>query len=621
MEQPKNRSLKGPEAQWSPMKGWLLLGTLAIGYIFAFVLFPGIWKAESLREFMPVYALFWCAYLVVYHLCLWKRVARRWEAWYLLGAVLVLFLHSALYAEPVLNLLNFLFIPLVLMLHGVQGAFSLPKAETWPLVRAYFLGWFLCPFSALDQWFRTLGRIFQGKSGEQGGGTRRSILLGLLCGLPVFIIVCTLLLQADMAMSLALADVLKALRQISFGKLACMLAIALLFYSFLYNMTWGEATKIRPPAAKGKGLPPQAFLAAAGLLLGAYAVFAVFQFTYLTGLKGLPAGLTYSEYAVSGFSQLLWVTAINLGVFALGLCAVGPHKYRVPVLTCLLAATVVVLISAAVRLGLYIEAYALTWKRILSAWLMAYLAIVVVLCFVRLRPKGFFARRRIGLFHLCVLFLVGWYVLLNIVNVEGMIARSVLRRAEDRGGVLSQADADYLRYTLSQDAAKAIAGSDYVEQVYYDVAPADWPGHDAHTISHLPGLEASTGTVLYASDTHGGFHGDGTAFLSVQFSDGDAVQRIAAHPDWAPLPLPDNLMALAYGLETGAESNGPYLVDEGGSPLFPQVERGWYYFEDRHGEAVSPQDDGAIFERNSFNLTLAVYDAETNILYFCTFDT
>ncbi len=117
---------------------------------------------------------------------------------------------------------------------------------------------------------------------------------------------------------------------------------------------------------------------------------------------------------------------------------------------------------------MYIQAYALTWKRVLSLWLMVYLAAVVLLCGWALLGKR-------GVLRLCALVLIGWYVALNLVNVEGLIANSIFRRADQRGGILEQADANYLRYTLSADAKQAILASGYTEQVYYDVQEQDIP--------------------------------------------------------------------------------------------------------------------------------------------------
>ena len=469
MEQMENKPLEPQENRRLPMPkaAWLLLCTLCIGYGFAFILLDH-WSA-TLQTCMSIYGLCWGIYLVGYYIFVGKRAIKKWECWYLACGAGLLVLHSGLYQAAQLSVANILIIPMVLMLHAVWGALEVPKERAWPWVQGYLLGWFVYPFSKIDTWFLAIGKLFQGKTGDdQRRLARRNVWLGVLFGLPVLILVSALLLKADLAMGKVLGSWLKNLPDISLGRIVLMLVLAVLFYSFLYNLAFGQTPRVSQDAELQPRLPGLSFITGAGMLLAVYGIFAIFQFTYLTGLKGLPEGLTYSEYAVSGFSELLWVAAINLGVFSLGLCQAKPHKARKPILWGLLAATALLLLSAALRLGMYIQAYALTWKRVLSLWLMVYLAAVVLLCGWALLGKR-------GVLRLCALVLIGWYVALNLVNVEGLIANSIFRRADQRGGILEQADANYLRYTLSADAKQAILASGYTEQVYYDVQEQDIP--------------------------------------------------------------------------------------------------------------------------------------------------
>lgn len=134
-------------------------------------------------------------------------------------------------------------------------------------------------------------------------------------------------------------------------------------------------------------------------------------------------------------------------------------------------------------------------------------------------------------------------------------------------------------------------------------------------------VDISSGTVIADADTHGGFHGDGTTFLAIQFDDTVCLDSIEGNPAWKPLPLSENLTALAYGLEKGTSAYGPYLTDEDGDPFFPVIANGYYFFEDRHSESTDPKDDADVLNRHSFNLTLAIYDADTDVLYHCEIDT
>lgn len=53
-------------------------------------------------------------------------------------------------------------------------------------------------------------------------------------------------------------------------------------------------------------------------------------------------------------------------------------------------------------------------------------------------------------------------------------------------------------------------------------------------------------------------------------------------------------------------------------PLLPGIANGFYRLIDRHSDAGDGQN---LLERASLNVTLAVYDADSDTLYFCEMDT
>lgn len=133
----------------------------------------------------------------------------------------------------------------------------------------------------------------------------------------------------------------------------------------------------------------------------------------------------------------------------------------------------------------------------------------------------------------------------------------------------------------------------------------------------LLGVDISKGTVVYESDSHGGFLGDGTRFVKISFSDEDCLNMIKQSPDWKPLPLTDTVTALVYGLK----NVGPWALDENGNPLFPAIENGYYCFVDRYFEKNDNEDESEVLKRPSYNFTVAIYDTDTNILYYWEEDT
>lgn len=124
-------------------------------------------------------------------------------------------------------------------------------------------------------------------------------------------------------------------------------------------------------------------------------------------------------------------------------------------------------------------------------------------------------------------------------------------------------------------------------------------------------------TVVEEKDTHGGFVGDGAYYLILDCSDNteDALSIVA---DWNELPLSENLNLIMYG---GEKDDVTYGYDLSEKAHMPVIENGYYYFEDRHSEAKDVSDDSELFSRASFNFSLAVYDSDTNRLYYFEFDT
>ena len=75
------------------------------------------------------------------------------------------------------------------------------------------------------------------------------------------------------------------------------------------------------------------------------------------------------------------------------------------------------LCSGFIRLKLYIDAYGLTWLRMISGWFIIYLAAVIVMSAARLRVE------KIPVMAYSALFLLVWFLVLGCTNPDAMIAR------------------------------------------------------------------------------------------------------------------------------------------------------------------------------------------------------
>jgi len=131
-------------------------------------------------------------------------------------------------------------------------------------------------------------------------------------------------------------------------------------------------------------------------------------------------------------------------------------------------------------------------------------------------------------------------------------------------------------------------------------------------ISRALALDVSAGTVLAQSESHGGFHGDGMTYVALYFENDRVQSKIAENGGWKALPLSENLARLVRGLPTEELDSKSRILG---------VRNGYYCFLDRQADRTDRHDDTDVLNRYSFNFTIAVYDADADILYYVVLDT
>jgi hypothetical protein len=222
---------------------------------------------------------------------------------------------------------------------------------------------------------------------------------------------------------------------------------------------WGMAGLVRLAGATPPGTGRQRFplvgpVEATVVLGSLVALFGAFAVTQVVSLAGggrhvvETAGLTYAEYARSGFFQLVAVAAITfvvlLAVDALTDPADPAVRRRLLILSeACIALTVVVVASALQRLALYEHAYGLTMLRFYAAAFVVWVGLAVVLLGLWLAG----ARRRAWFPAAAVGAGLAGLLLLNLVNPEALVVRRNVALAERTG----RFDAYYL-LELSDDA-------------------------------------------------------------------------------------------------------------------------------------------------------------------------
>lgn len=192
---------------------------------------------------------------------------------------------------------------------------------------------------------------------------------------------------------------------------------------------------------------------------GLFLAFAVAQVVALSdgGRRVIEtAGLTYAQYARSGFFQLLWVASITL-VTLLALRAVVDQtdrslRRRFALLAEITVVLTLLIVFVAVRrLGLYADAFGLTMLRLYSTVFSYWIGAVFVLVGLLVAGIG---RGRSWLPATAVAIGMAGLLCLNVVNPEAMVVRHNVSFAEETG----RFDPAYVS-DLSDDAIPTLVGS------------------------------------------------------------------------------------------------------------------------------------------------------------------
>jgi Domain of unknown function (DUF4173) len=218
-----------------------------------------------------------------------------------------------------------------------------------------------------------------------------------------------------------------------------------------------------------------------------FAAFAVAQAIAATGAAGdalRTAGVTYADYARSGFFELLWVAGITAVVLILfsritNLTERTTQRAFQVLAMVAIGLTLLIVLVAFQRLRLYEEAYGFTMLRLYSHIFAAWIALIFVLLAADF--AGLFRPRRwlVGALSVSAIAVL---LALNVINPEAIVVSLNIDRAQ----ATRKIDAQYLA-TLSNDATPTLLASESPDirriacegSRSYSVSPAAFNWSDA----------------------------------------------------------------------------------------------------------------------------------------------
>jgi len=305
---------------------------------------------------------------------------------------------------------------------------------------------------------------------------------GALIAAPIATLVAVLLAAADPVFASFFnlnLDFNQLMRDVTFIAAGALVAAGLLRLSAAEPLSRVDGPAWRLGSIEG--------LVVLAVLDAVFAAFAVAQAVAATGAAGdalRTAGVTYADYARSGFFQLLWVAGITAVVLILFSRITNlteqTTKRAFQVLSLVaIGLTLLVVLVAFQRLRLYEEAYGFTMLRLYSHIFAVWIALIFLL--LALDFCGLFRRRRwlVGATSVSAMAVL---LVLNVINPEAIVVSLNVDRAQ----ATHRIDAQYLA-TLSNDATPALLASESTDirrlacagPQSYSVSPAAFNWSDA----------------------------------------------------------------------------------------------------------------------------------------------
>lgn len=409
------------------------IGSILYGILFAICLYYGFFGIS-----VPILTIGTQIYLI---LC-FKRLSldRNKKGYFYLVTWFLLSISNCLTGSKNLVLFNTCGMFLLFLCFLFENYFH---TEKWGFGK-YLLELIVTPCAAvgnIDAIILSAHQFFTVKE-EKKNSKAKYVWLGVLIAIPLLIVILALLASADVVFK-------NVLFQFSWDFLpdrpiwfAILFAVGVFgshgMLAYLSGKTMEEIKE------KEKSWEPVVGITFLSILTIVYLVFSVIQISYLfLGEFALPSGVTYAEYARTGFFQLLFVCLINLITILICISFFREQKALKIILTIFSACTYIMLASSAMRMILYIEVYQLTFLRLMVLWALVVIAISLIYCLITIYKPNF------KLFSYITITVTICYLVLSFARPDYVIAKYNLVSGKDK------ADLSYL-FSLSSDAVAAM---------------------------------------------------------------------------------------------------------------------------------------------------------------------
>lgn len=274
------------------------------------------------------------------------------------------------------------------------------------------------------------GLAMQG-SNPSRRATIRAVVIGTVLALPPVLLVSSLLARSDQIFDRVLQQIVTTISSAGLSHLLVAALLAWIATGWL-KAALGEGTASVVPQVSSPGLRFASVAVGLYALIALLLLFVVTQARVVFGGAAFlreTAGLTVANYAREGFFQLIVAAVIVLCTLAIaewllaGDDARGHRHYTIAGAV-LLALVATLLVSAAVRIGLYVSEFGLSVDRAFaSSGILWVCGLLVAFALTTLRGRA------VQFMPVSIAVTIAWVVLVNLVNPEAFVVHVNVSRA------------------------------------------------------------------------------------------------------------------------------------------------------------------------------------------------
>lgn len=307
------------------------------------------------------------------------------------------------------------------------------------------------------------------KNSEKGKSKKiQLIIIGIICSIPILFIILGLLMSADEVFAGIFGEISDAIMymftsEVIFSiiaRIALIVVVLVYLLCIIYNILYKQDVykKVENEEFKPRIQINEIILNTILTIINiVYLLFSSIQFIYVfrylfINPLSINGDFAFAEYARQGFFQLMIVSFINFAIilitnFNKKEVDEKTNKYT-KIMNMLMAIfTVIIDISAFMRMNLYEREYGYTFLR-----LMVYFILLTEM-FMIIPTIIYILKGKINLFKSYFIISVTMYVVINFINIDATIAKNNINRyIENKDSLTREIDFYYLSYNTGTDA-------------------------------------------------------------------------------------------------------------------------------------------------------------------------